>query len=575
MNDVMSREQKLGLLLVVLCAFAVNANTLLNGFVYDDVSQVVNNPWITSFKYLPTIFTHDATRAPIPGISNYYRPLMHVVYLANYYVFWGLTAWGFHLVNVLFHVGVTVMVYFVAAALWPESREGEGAFFTAPLMAALIFAVHPVHTEAIAWVACVPELTFSLFCLLSFYCFIKYLNGTERGSYWWCVGFFAVAVFCKETAVTILPVMVLYDLLHRHQKKDLSSFFARYVPFVVVMVAYAAIRMNALGGVAPYRRHGELSGFQLFLNVFTLFSQYLEKLIVPINLNAFYVLHPALSVTDPLALFSLVVTGLFVALAVVLWKRDRVALLGLAIIVVSLLPVLYIPVLGENSFTDRYMYFPSVGFALAAGSLLGKVRKASLQKPLYALLVVTLLVYSVGTFRRNAVWHDEYSLWTDTVAKSPDSCLVHHNMGNSLAERGDLDGAINEFQAGLKYDANSFDVHNSLGVALSKKGDFDGAIKELEIALAIMPGSYNTYSNLGIAYARKGDLSTAIKAFEKAVSLDGESFQGHNNLGNAYAMTGNLDGAIKEYQAALTIKPDFPDARNNLTIALGKKQGTM
>ncbi len=191
---------------VVLVSAGVYANTLSNDFVYDDRSQVLENRLILDFRYLPDIFTRSAwSFQSAPVISNYYRPMMNVIYMLNYYIF-GLTPWGFHLVNILFHAGNSVLVFLLTARLLRDApdrvSETGGRPVSAnipPFIAALLFATHPVHTEAVAWVAAVPELSFTLLYLLSFYLFIG-SAAAFSGKYVLSVVLFFVAAFCKENS---------------------------------------------------------------------------------------------------------------------------------------------------------------------------------------------------------------------------------------------------------------------------------------------------------------------------------------------------------------------------------------
>jgi hypothetical protein len=170
---------------IVLISAGVYANTLVNDFVYDDRSQVLENRFILDFRYLPDIFTKSAwSFQSAPVVSNYYRPMMNVIYMPSYYIF-GLTSWGFHLGNILFHAGNSILVLLLARRLFadkPARLQAEkltseqvcrpdavlpltSTFLAPPFLAALLFAVHPIHTEAVAWVAAVPELSFTLFYL--------------------------------------------------------------------------------------------------------------------------------------------------------------------------------------------------------------------------------------------------------------------------------------------------------------------------------------------------------------------------------------------------------------------------
>jgi tetratricopeptide (TPR) repeat protein len=573
MRSFISKTKNQQLLLIVLCAFTVNVNTLFNKFVFDDTWQVVENRWITNIKYIPEIFCHAATHVEQMATPNYYRPLMNIIYMTNYYVFNGLKPWGFHLVNVLFHVGVTILVFSIASILFHDVRPTPfGPFLSIPLVSALIFAVHPIHSEVVAWVGCVPELSFTFFCLLSLYFHMRSLRNFDQG-HLLSLAFFSIAIFCKETAVTLLPLLALYDYMFRSEKFDIRRNVTRYVPFVMVVGIYSILRINALSGVAPMRTHLELNSFEAILNIITLFSQYLEKLLFPIKLNAYHVLHPVHSITDPIFLFSLAVVLAFVALSFVLFKKNKTAFFGLMIILIPLLPVFYIWGIGENTFAERYLYFPSIGFALTAGSFftIEGINGDRWRIPLSILLGAVLIVYSIGTIDRNKIWHDDISLWTDTIKKSPDSDNVHDNLGVALADKGDLDTAIREYEEALAINPNYFWAYNNLGGALSKKGDLDAAIKAYQEAITLNASYFQAHYNLGNALAKKGDLDAAIKAYQEAITLNPDYFEAHDNLGSALAKKGDLNAAIKEYKEAIAINPYYFKAHNNLGIALANK----
>jgi len=184
-----------------------------------------------------------------------------------------------------------------------------------------------------------------------------------------------------------------------------------------------------------------------------LFIKYLGKLLVPVHLNAFYVFHPITSLFEGKGLVSLMVTLAFIASLIVAFKKGKLVFLGLLLVVVPLLPVLYIPALGENTFTDRYLYLPSVGYVLVLAVFLSW---AGVKLPRVAMGIITVAVlmaigvYSVGTIVRNNVWKNDFNLWSDTIRKSPDSEMIHNNLGIAYASKGQLDAAITEYQAALR-----------------------------------------------------------------------------------------------------------------------------
>ncbi len=397
---------------MVLISFAVYLNALSDGFVYDDASQIVGNPWLRDISYIPTIFSKSVWgfRSELTK-TNYYRPLMHVIYLFNYQLF-GLKAWGFHLVNVLLHCGVSVLVFMIMRRLLPEHRDpASPAYLSSPLIAAVIFAVHPIHTEAVTWLAGLPDVAFTFFYLLSFYFHIR-SRAAFSGSHWISVACFAVASLFKEPALTLPAVLVAYDYACLEKRASLPDFVKKYAPYLVVMAGYFALRIHALGEFAPQARRNALSAYQYAINVFPLFALYLEKLLIPLNQKAFYVFHPVSSLLGWQGVLSLIATAAFAASFFVAFKRSRLAFLSLVFIVVPLLPALYIPALGVNAFTERYLYLPSAGYVFLLAILLSSVRKKLPQagRGVTIALIVMAGLYSFGTIRRNIVWKDNLNL---------------------------------------------------------------------------------------------------------------------------------------------------------------------
>ena len=350
--------------ILLLVSFAVYFNALFDDFVYDDTSQIVDNPWIRDIRNIPRIFSNSVWSF-LPGhfISNYYRPLMHVVYTFNYHAF-GLKPWGFHLVNILFHCGVSVLVFVVIRRLLTEHRATTSSvYLSPPFIAAMLFASHPIHTEVVAWISALPDVAFTFFYLLSFYLYVR-SKAVRSVSYLFSAVCFAIATLFKEPALTLPVVLLAYDYLFRKERTHFLDYVKRYVPYLAIAVGYFALRIHALGEFAPKKNYVTLSAYEYVINVFPLFIQYLEKLLAPLNLNAFYVFHPIPSLFQLKGALSLMATLVFVVLFLIALRKNRVAFLGLLFVAVPLLPVLYIPALGENTFTDRYLYLPSVGYVL-------------------------------------------------------------------------------------------------------------------------------------------------------------------------------------------------------------------
>jgi len=566
------RRALLFITLIIALSVLAYANALCNGFVYDDVFQVVENHWLRDLGYLPEVFRKGVWGFWSEKQSNYYRPLMHVSYMLTYAVF-GLRPWAFHLVNILVHAGVSVMVYLTGAKLCESSRLRISPLV--PLLAALLFATHPIHTEVVTWIAGIPELFVTLFYLLSFYFYMKAVADDDKlykGVFFLSLLCFFLATLSKEPALTLPAVLVVFDYCFRKRPFRLLPCAIRYAPYVVVAAVYFVIRTNVLGGFASQKRHTDLNAYEYFINVFPLVSEYFGKLVFPSNLNIFHVFHPIHSVLEPKGVISLVVVGVFLLLLYFSHQKNRLVFFCAVFIVIPLLPVLYIPVLGENTFTERYLYLPSFGFVLivAWGIEWLREKKPRMATVLNVAVVLVLGASMAATLHRNRIWKDDLTLWLDTVKKSPDSVTPHSELGIAYATAGEPEKALEQYRIALTLNPNFADCYTNIGMVYRDMGRPDKAMEYFAQALRLKPSSSEAHNNIGLAYAEMGMFDKAIEHYRESLRLKPLAAGVHNNLGSAYESLGLVDDAIAEFKESLRIKPDYTDAYINLGVAYAK-----
>jgi tetratricopeptide (TPR) repeat protein len=566
----LKKSRLLLIMIIIVISCAVYGNTLLNGFVYDDVPQVVQNPWIREIRSIKEIFSTNVWA--FQGIStNYYRPLMHISFMLSYALF-GLAPWGFHLVNVLLHAGVTLLVFLISSQLFQASNPSPSRISPMlPFMAALLFAVHPIHTEVVAWVGGVTDLSFTLFFLLALYLYILSAESGvhQKGLSLLSVGSFFLATLFKEPALTFPLILVAYDYSFGREAARPLDYLKRYFPYLGAAIVYLILRVNALGGLAPVRRHGELSVYEYLINVFPLFRQYLGKLLLPTHLNAYHVFLPISSILDPNGLLSLATAMVFAGTVLLALKKSRPAFFALAMVLVPLLPALYIPGAGENTFAERYLYLPSFGLVLLVALLAGRVvlLKPRWSVPLATALALVIVLYSLGTVQRNRVWKDDERLWRDVVQHSPNSAVPHYNLASALNARGRIDEAIAEYQTAIRIQPAAV-AYTSLGVAYEAKGLINEAIEQYQLALRLQPGNADAHTYLAIVYAESGALDNAIEHFRIAVRLRPDSADAQYGLGRAYLEKGRPAEAIPYLESAVRLNPDASLFRSALNEAL-------
>lgn len=577
--------------LIFLACCAVYFNLLANGFVMDDYPQVLENSWIRSARYLPEIFSSNFAMGEK---SSFYRPVVHVFYMISYYLF-GLKPWGFHLMSMLFHAGVSVLVFLtlrrllVRVSVRPEKGGGTqplhnaaftltSTFFSPPFVAALLFATHPIHTEAVAWIS-VTDLYMTFFYLLSFYFYIRSSEegSSGRAAYAFSVVSFFLATLCKEPALTLPAMLVVYDYVYRKEGEGILYYVKRYIPFLIAGGVYFSLRVHALGGMVTFRTPLTLSPYEYLVAVLALFRKYMEKLLVPVNLNVWHVFQPPASLFSFSGMVSLVVAVAFLIGVIVAIRKKRAALLGFTFILLPLLPALYLPGLTqglENAFTERYLYLPSFGFILLVALLIARIREkagARWGAVLTTVLAVTILLYASGSIIRNTAWRDNYSIWADAVRKSPSSMVPLNGLGDAAREKGLIDEAIQHYLAALKVDPGNPFSHASLGLAYADKGSSDRAVRELRTALDLKPDYAEAHDFLGVVYGSLGQTDRAITEFETALKLKPELDYVYKHLGIAYNNAGMTDKAIESFQTALRLNPEDTDAHNNLGVTYAER----
>ncbi len=558
---------------VFAVSVGVYSNTLAHSFVYDDIDFVVKNPWIRDLAHVPTIFSSPAWG--FHGVEAFYRPLINLLFLLQYHLF-GMRPWGFHLTNVLLHASCSVLVLRVAHGLLRArsslAQDSEGSSRLTgwvSLAAALLFATHPIHTESVAWISGVQDVAAAFLGLLAVH---FHLRSTRPIPIAPAVCYF-LATLCKENAVVLPLVLVACDhaLCRNASPRALSR---RYAAQGVAVAVYLALRLHALGGLAPTAAR-EPSGFESGLaSSAYLFARYVGKLLFPFPLNAAYVFRPLPGLLDARSIVGMVVVGSFAAALFLAARRRSFLFPSLACFALPLLPALYLPALGNHPFADRYLYWPSVGLSLAVAAGARRVlRPKGFLHPATAatLALIVLGGFSIGTLARNRTWRDGITLWTETVRQSPEAFVPRNNLGQAYAEEGRIDEAIREFRTALRIEPFYNLAHANMGNALIRAGRDSDAARELEIAVRRDPSNGDALSDLGIAYFNLGRIEEALNMLRSATRLRPDHAEAHNNLGNILLGLGRLDEAISELRKSLSLGADEATTRFNLAVAYSEK----
>jgi len=387
-------------------------------------------------------------------------------------------------------------------------------------------------------------------------------------------------VYGKQSPLTNVP-------LNKGGLRGLYSIlFNRYsIGYIIITFLYLYLRFYLFKNPVEETLNVWLLSERL-MTIPYLILKYLLLLIAPVSLSADYIITP---VNSPFSLIFIVSVFVVILLLITIYKSRQsnvgqgfsLALsFGILFFLITLLPVYnIIPIV--NPFAERYLYLPSVGFVIIISSTLTWLMSHSSWRITHRLslighcsLLIIISIYSFAVIQRNKVWADQYSLWSDTVIKMPESFKGHNGLGIVYNKQGRLDEAIKEYLTAIRFKPAYADAHYNLGNVYEKQGQLDEAIKEYKLALSLKPAYADAHNNLGNAYNEQSRMAEAIKEYKLALSLKPDYADAHYNLGNVYEKQGQLDEAIKEYKLALSLKPDFAFAHNNLGLAY-EKQGQL
>ncbi|AJE02568.1 tetratricopeptide repeat protein [Geobacter pickeringii] len=568
--------------LVFAVSAAAYAITLRNGFVWDDVGTLTDGTAATVRNLWEVIVR--GIGGPVEGIG-YYRPLIGILNTLVRIVF-GDDPRGFHLLNVAVHAAVATASFGVLLRLLAGNGPATRRDGVISCAGALLFSLHPVHAESVAWASGITDPAYSFFYLSAFYFYLAALGEHTRPPRRTAFSLvslacFLVATLAKEPALTLPLLLMAHDgaFPERLHVRSLTEFLKRHGPYLAVAALALLLRAHALAGLhlGGESQHLPLAGdgrtldtVGYAINALPLFVKYLGTLLLPVNLSAYYEVRLISSLAEPAALLSLLATLCFIAFSGVAWHRNRPLFFALAAMTIPLLPALNFRATGTTAFAERYLYLPSFGFVLALVFPAADLWRKNAQSARYlaAAGAGILVAYAAITIPRGAVWRDNYTLWADTVRKFPNSGMVHYNLAYELKQRGELREAIAQYRTAIDLSPGLADAHMNLGNIYAQTGFPGMAIDEYRATLRIRPNYGDAFFNLGRTCFVQGKTRESIDALSRAVAITPDNPMAHNTLGMAYQQAGAPDKAREEFLAAVRLNPGESRYRVNLDAAI-------
>lgn len=568
------------------------ANALQGGFVFDDYLIVVANPVLPKVAAQPWL-------AIFPGVLGY-RPFRTLSYVLDYRI-GGSTPWIFHFNNLLYHWLTACVVFFVTLRLsrsfynpvpGEDSKFASSWHWQTALFTALLWALHPIQTDAVAYISGRRDILSALFFLTGFLSFLVVRmesDSISAGRRIFLMALTALAYMLglasKEMAITLPLVMFCYDYIREvdlQNSQPERRFFKVFSSGVIeVLRKHATLYLPLLGGAAvfawyvvsvlrPSQGWGWYGGniINNFLTVARIWIYYLSLLIYPKTLVADYtaLFQVSQSFTDWRALASIGVLGGGGILTIAALRRHPLFAFASLWFAITLLPVSHI-IPHHEMMAEHYLYLPSLGFCLLLGAGISHLLKwlsrrqwgkvAVLGKAgCYGLLLCLLVLYGMRTVKRNADWKDELTFYSRLVEDNSYSARARLGLGMIYDRSGMPRMAITHYHVGLKLSPSDPRLYTNLGASYQKIGLLNEAERAYTTALQIVPNDMRVYSNLGFLYTELHQYDKARVALGKAEQLSrGKDPVVYANLGVLYEDLGEWQQARQAYQKAVDLSP--------------------
>ena len=548
----------------------------------NDFTNYDDNLYVTRNWQVQQGLTWESVRWAFSSIGVFnWHPLTWLSHILDCQ-FFGLRAWGHHLTSIWLHALNVVLAFAVL-------RRMTGAVGRS-FIVALVFGLHPLRVESVAWVAERKDVLSTSFWMLTLWAYARFaqfetaaqsqeprstLSAGRHPSFYYCLSlvFFSLGLMSKPMLVTVPCLLLLLDYwpLGRWGRNDGRRLAAEKAPFFL-----AAMVVSAVTFVVQRQGGAMTDALPLparLANVPVAYCRYLGKLFWPVELAAFY--PPAHWPLGTVALAG----GLLAALtttAVLLRRRRPYFLVGWLWFIGTLIPVIGLVPAGKQSMADRYSYVPSLGIFVVlvwgASELSGRRRYQAVGAT--ATVAVAALVCFCLTRKQVGYWKNSETLFRHALLVTRNNYLAHGNLGLALQEQGHTEEAMGEYRAALKAKPDYAIAHLDLGAALAYLGRPTEAAGQLLEALRLQPRFAEAHFNLGILLQQQGRLEEAVGEYQRALRLKLPSADAHYNLGLALVRLGRSEEAIGHFEKALKLQPNSPDAHISLGLALGRKGQT-
>ncbi len=570
MHSALKLRALAGVVLIAAAVFLAYLPAINGGALLDDDLLLTENPLIKAADGLYSFWCTNKAQD--------YWPVSNTTLWCEWRL-WGMKTTGYHVTNLILHIAGVLLLWAILRKL-----SIPGSF-----LAAMIFAVHPVNVESVAWISQRKGLLAMLFFLLSILCYLRQFSarcsdkvqrsadpapgvcGLLIGRWYWLSLLAFVLAMLSKGSVAILPVLLLWIVwwLRPLTKWEL----VRIAPFFLVAVALTVVNLwFQTHGTGRLIRTATFA--ERLLGAGGVVWFYLYKVLLPLNLIFVY---PQWHIEPGNLLWWLPLLAALVVTAILWWYRriwSQPFLFAWGFFCVSLLPVLGFMDVGfmkHSLVADHYQHIALAGVIALVGAGWGLWQQHAQAMPRAAATVVAVVVVAALAFlswQQSGLYRDALTLYQDTLGKNPDSWLIHNNLGVALGKLGRSLEAIEHCEQALRLKPDYPDAHNNLANAFVQVGRVPEAIEHYQQAIRLEPKDAEVYNNLGLLLTNIDRPREAIECLQQALRLKQNYPEAHVNLGIALGKVGRLSEAIEHFRQALELNPNYPEAYNNLGTAL-------
>ncbi len=546
------------------------APVVSNGFMaLDDSVFITENPVVQEAR-IGEAFTRQL-------YSPYYKPLVYLSWIVERAVF-GNTAWVFHLNNLLLHLLSTVLVYYCflrIARFWDVTKLHERgiAFFTA-----LLFGLHPLHVESVAWAIERKDMLFGVFFIGGMLTYLKYVDERKVKYLYFTAVLYALCLLSKSMGISLIAVTFLIDWAadRNDWKKSILEKWPLFAVLLAGAVVYGMIYHPATGPYAiagagvvslpPENLAGLPAFYQKILIAGFRYSFFFLHILIPVRLALVYPREFLLAWPGDMIHLVLPLIAAIIVLPLLIRTHRRPWLLAIAFFSITIAPVLADDGAGTNFGSDRYTYIPSLGVFFMICTLglyflsrpVGRIITAG-----HGVLAVICIILGFGTFAQSLKWGDSYALFDQAVRNYPGNWVALHYRGSISEKDGDREAALADFDQSIAINPLSHRVRYSRGTLLLNMQRWHDAIEDFSQSLMLQPRQPNAWTNRGNAYRQLGQNGQAIADYNEALAQNPGMNIARNNRGVAYLNLGNFDAALADFNQVIADDPAYINAYIN------------